>query len=329
MVLCKINHGCILVQIFTMPIRIFRDARYFQIIFQSVFLVYGIYQLHWCTDWGIYFLYFGTGMATQLVAEIVLCAYHGNQAAYNCWKRYTKGIPSICISSLGLCLLLRTNEPAVAILAAALAVLSKYLLRYRGKNIFNPSAFGIVVAMLTGHAWISPGQWGSNAILVFAVCCFGFVITTRVQKLDTSLSFLGMFSLLLYFRQVIYLGWPPDYLIPSVLSGSTLLFSFFMITDPKTTPNHFVARIVWAAAIGAGSFYLSAFHFINGSPIYVLLCAQLFVPLIDRICKAGKFEWVSNKSNRGDKTRTQLPTHHFITAPAIANLFAGDKKNKI
>lgn len=277
-----------------MPARIFRDARYFQILFQSVFLVYGICQLHWGTEWWIYLLYFGTGFATQFIAEVILCACHGNQAAFNWQKRYAKGFPSICISSLGLCLLLRTNDPAITILAAALAVLSKYLLRFRGKNIFNPSAFGIVGAMLTGHAWISPGQWGSNAILVFAVCCFGFVITTRVQKLDTSLAFLGIFSLLLYIRQVIYLGWPADYLIPSALSGSVLLFSFFMITDPKTTPNHLGARIVWAAVIGAGSFYLSAFHFINGSPIYVLIFAQLFVPLIDRICVAGKFEWISD-----------------------------------
>jgi Na+-transporting NADH:ubiquinone oxidoreductase subunit NqrB len=278
---------------FPMQARIFRDARYFQIFFQSVFLGYGIYHLHWETEWWIYLMYFGTGFATQLIAEIVLCGCHGNQAPFNWQQRYLKGIPSICISSLGLCLLLRTNEPAIIILAAALAILSKYLLRYRGKNIFNPSALSIVAAMLTGHAWISPGQWGSSAILVFAVCCFGFVITTRVQKLDTSLAFLGTFSLLLYTRQVIYLGWPADYLIPSALSGSILLFSFFMITDPKTTPNHASARIVWAAAVGAGSFYLSAFHYINGSPIYVLLCAQLFVPLIDRICIAGKFEWIS------------------------------------
>lgn len=277
-----------------MPLRIFRDARYFQILFQSVFLIYGIYWLHWATDWRLYLLYFFSAMSFQLIAEILLSVIHSRQGAVTWRNRYAKGIPSVCISSLGLCLLLRTNEPVVAILAVAVAVLSKYLLRYHGKNIFNPSALGIVAAMLTGQAWISPGQWGSNALLVFAVCTFGFVIATRVQKLDTSLAFLLVFSVLLYFRQVVYLGWPVDYLVPSAFNGSTLLFSFFMITDPKTTPNHAGARMTWAAAIGAVSFYLSAFYFIIGAPIYVLVCAQLFVPLIDRVCVAGKFEWVTD-----------------------------------
>ena len=82
-----------------------------------------------------------------------------------------------------------------------------------------------------------------------------------------------------------------DYFAQSVSTGSLLIFSFFMITDPKTIPNHTIARIAWAGAIAAIAFYLSAFKFINGAPIFVLVFAQLLVPLLDNFFKAKKFEW--------------------------------------
>ena len=74
-----------------------------------------------------------------------------------------------------------------------------------------------------------------------------------------------------------------------------LLFSFFMITDPKTTPNHLVVRIIWSAAIAAIAFYLTAFKFMNGAPILVLVLAQPLVPLLDKFFKAKNFEWVPSK----------------------------------
>ena len=94
-----------------------------------------------------------------------------------------------------------------------------------------------------------------------------------------------------FFRQIIYLGWPMDHFIQSVSTGSLLLFSFFMITDPKTIPNHTVVRIVWCTAIAAVAFYLTAFKFVNGAPIFVLVLAQPLVPILDKFFKAKKFEW--------------------------------------
>jgi enediyne biosynthesis protein E5 len=266
---------------------LFKDARYFQIIFQSLFLCYGIFFLHWDKETWLYITYFITSLVAQFVCEFIF-----GKKDIPVWERYKKGIPSILISSFGLSLLLKTNYLWVAILAAVVSILSKYIIRIKGKHIFNPSALGIVVAVLfTGNAWISPGQWGSGAVIMFAVLSFGFIVTTRVQKLDVSLAFLGTFAALIYARQIIYLGWPMDHFIQSVSTGSLLLFSFFMITDPRTTPNHRVARILWSAAIAAAAFYLTAFKFMNGAPIFVLVAAQPLVPLLDRFFKAKKFEW--------------------------------------
>jgi enediyne biosynthesis protein E5 len=266
---------------------LFKDARYFQILFQSIFLSYGIYFLHWKAEWWLYSTYFAVSIITQLAFEYFL-----GRKEFAFWKRITFSFPSVIISSFGLSLLLKTNNIEIAALAAFISIASKFIIRIKGKHIFNPSALGIVATIfLTGGAWFSPGQWGSGIVLLFGVCCLGFIVISKVQKIDVTLSFLGVFAGLLFIRQIIYLGWPMDFFVQSISTGSLLLFSFFMITDPKTIPNHAVARVVWCMAIAGVAFYLTAFKFINGAPIFVLVLAQPLVPLLDKFFKAKAFQW--------------------------------------
>ncbi|MGC4100660.1 RnfABCDGE type electron transport complex subunit D [Ferruginibacter sp.] len=280
----------------------FKDARYFQVLFQCSFLSYGIFYLGWNAEWALYFTYLSVSIVTQLCAEIILSRIKSKSLPST--VKIKNGIPSAIISSMGLCLLLKTNSLPVAALAAFISIASKYIIRIRGKHIFNPSALGIVAAvLLTGKAWISPGQWGSNAVLFFAVICLGFIVTTRVQKLDTSLAFLLTFGGLLFIRQIVYLGWPLDFFVQSISTGSLLLFSFFMITDPKTTPNHKVARIIWSMLVAAVAFYLATFKFISTAPVWVLVYMQPLVPLFDWLFKAKQFSWKSTASFTEKETK--------------------------
>lgn len=266
------------------------DARYFQIAFQFVFLSYGLLYLHWVAEWWLYATYFIMSIVTQLICELMLVPDKIKAIPFK--KRFTNGLPSILITSFGLTLLLKTSSWYVAVFAAVVAILSKYIIRVKGKHIFNPGALGITAAIsITGNAWFSPGQWGSGVVIVFAVLCLGFIVVTRVQKTDISLAFLGTFAGLLFIRQIIFLQWPVDFFVQSVSTGSLLLFSFFMITDPKTTPDHPAARIMWAMLVGLISFYLATFQFINGAPVWVLVCAQPLVPALDHFFKAERFEW--------------------------------------
>ena len=271
---------------------VFSDARYFQIIFQSIFLGYGLLYLHWNAEWWLYITYFIACIVTQAGCEMIFKNKSVKIFSAAWCKKLERGIPSVMISAFGLSLLLKTNHWTVAAFAAFVAIISKYIIRFNGKHVFNPSALGIVAAiLLTGDAWVSPGQWGSAIVLVFAVLCLGFIVVTRVQKLDVSLAFLGTFALLLFIRQIIYLGWPMDFFVQSVSTGSLLLFSFFMITDPKTTPDHGVARILWSIAIAAVAFYLATFKFMNGAPIWVLVLGQPLVPVLDKLFKGKAFQW--------------------------------------
>ncbi len=278
-----------------MPFQLFKDARYFQIIFQSIFLGYGILYLHWNAEWWLYSTYFGVSIATQFLCSIIFNKKIIKIFSLDWWKKLQMSIPSALISSFGLSLLLKTNHWYIAALAAVISIASKYIIRINGKHIFNPSALGIVAVLyFTGDAWISPGQWGSNIVILFTVLCLGFIVTTKVQKLDVSLAFLGTFAALLFARQIIYLGWPMDFFIQSLSTGSLLLFAFFMITDPKTTPNHSIARIIWSMAVAAVAFYLTAFKFMNGAPMWVLVLAQPLVPVLDKLFKAKTFQWKSS-----------------------------------
>lgn len=269
-----------------------RDARYFQIFFQSIFLLYGIYFLQWNTEHWLYLVFFSTAIFSQILIEALIQWRKGNKLDHVWWHHVQRGIPSATISAFGLSLFLKTNEPLIAVMAAFAGIGSKYILRFRGKHIFNPSALGIVLAVwVSGHAWVNPGQWGSGMMQLFGGLILGYIVVTRVQKLDISLAFLLTFIGLLFIRQVSYLGWPLDFFIQSVSTGTVLVFSFFMISDPKTTPDHPVARVIWGMLVAILAFYFVSFRYVNGAPVLALVILQPLVPLLDLLFRARRFEW--------------------------------------
>jgi len=298
-----------------MPVQRFAsDPRYFQVFFQLVFMTYGLLYLGWTAEWGHYLLCIGGTIAFNYLAEAVWRPFvyrkitPGRQTTYNGpsgsgavlrfgWRSW--GL-SAMISAMSLCLLLKTGHWYTSLLAAFLTVASKYFLRIRSKHLFNPSAFGIVATLLiTRDAWLSPGQWGSNIVLFFFIIVFGTIVVTRVQKLDTSLAFLLTFIFLTWWRQTWVLGWPMDYFLHSITTGSLLLFAFFMISDPRTSPDHPVARICWASLIAVVSFYFAAFQWKYNTSIWVLVMAAPLVPVLDLIFKATPFAWSSSSTSPG------------------------------
>ena len=79
-------------------------------------------------------------------------------------RYYQIAVLSPLITSLSLTLLLRADTVLLAACAAAIAISSKFLIRYRGMHVFNPANVAIVLMMLASeHVWVSSGQWGSTA----------------------------------------------------------------------------------------------------------------------------------------------------------------------
>jgi Na+-translocating ferredoxin:NAD+ oxidoreductase RnfD subunit len=262
------------------------DPRCFQVVFQAIFLSYGILILHWDVEWPHYLISISACLLFQWTADSLSENRLLRFGEFNRWGF------SVLISAMSLCLLLKTNHWYISLLAAFLTVASKYLFKWNQKHIFNPSAFGIVATLfLTNDAWLNPGQWGSNVIIFFALITLGTIVVTRVQKLDVSFAFLLTYVGLLYWRQVYVLGWPLDHFIHSVSTGSLLLFTFFMISDPRTSPNHPLARVLWAVLIATVAFYLTAFKWKYNTIIWVLVAAAPLVPFLDKMFRAKSFEW--------------------------------------
>ncbi len=259
------------------------DARYLQIFLLSAFLIYGTTWLGWHNDLAVYAAAFASTLLTQYF-----------------WSRY-KNLPdgtwkSAMISALGLCLLLKVNFWPYMLLAGILTVSSKFLITVRGKHIFNPTNLGIVAILLTGNGWISPGQWGSGEVVGLLVVLGAAGVLFRVNRWDVSLAFLSSLILIEYLRTVVYLGWGPDVLWHKFSSGTILLFAFFMITDPRTAPDHRMGRVLWGSLIALLSFALTQFWQLYQAPILALFIISAFTPLFDKLFRAERFQWAKTVS---------------------------------
>ncbi|MEZ5172412.1 MAG: RnfABCDGE type electron transport complex subunit D [Bacteroidia bacterium] len=238
--------------------KLFRDARNLQIIFLSVFLIYGIWALDWTAEAQNFFIVFPVAALTQLLA-----IWHFRLSA--------DSLKSAVISALGISILFRSDNMWMMIFVAFAAIAGKFLIRFRGKHIFNPGNFGIILTILLFQdGWISPGKWGSSVILLLMIASAGLMVLFKAGRIDTGVSFLITLFILDFFRLIIYQGWTADVLFHKYMNGSLLLFSFFMITDPATTPNHPRARIIWSALIAVITFSLQSFMQIHTAPLWTL-----------------------------------------------------------
>lgn len=150
--------------------------------------------------------------------------------------------------------------------------------------------------IFSNDTWISPGQWGNHILILFILGILGFLVLKKVNRLDASITFIAIFCGLNFIRSVIYLGWTPDVFIHQISSGTLALFTFFMITDPMTTPNHKTARILWVSLIAIVAFIISNYVYVFAAPIWVLFFALPLVPFLDKLFYAQKFEWNQSKT---------------------------------
>lgn len=139
--------------------------------------------------------------------------------------------------------------------ASILAILSKYVLVFNKKAIFNPAAFGLLLSVFlfrTGQSW-----WGSFGDLPAWTIAFvligGYAVTSRVNKFAQVFSFLGTYFILLLGMGIFHIGDAVDALRPPFINAS-LFFALFMLTDPPTSPAKDGDQIVFgivSALVGA------------------------------------------------------------------------------
>lgn len=201
------------------------------------------------------------GQEIRTVLPGVLCAVIAAGAIDTLILRYRKKVwefPSgAALTAMITAMVLRAQEPwYVVTVTSCFAVISKYILRTRHANVFNPAALAVIVSYFvfhTGQSW-----WGAltelplatQAVLILA----GVFITDRVNKMPLVLTFLGVYFLL--FTITAFAGnprWVSEiYRSPDV--EAVLYFAFIILTDPPTSPAKYPDQIVFGAIVAVVSY---------------------------------------------------------------------------
>lgn len=163
---------------------------------------------------------------------------------------------SAYITSLSLALLLNyAHGHLVLLLPVFLAISSKYVFTYKGNHVFNPSLFGVVGSLLmAGHlittapAYQWGGTWAMSAFMVMAALSLFIFRVGRGWLVGSFLVFYALQTALRAYFMRAHL--PPEMLFLGTISTPPFfLFTFFMITDPKTSPPTPRGQVGVAAAI--------------------------------------------------------------------------------
>lgn len=162
------------------------------------------------------------------------------------------------LTGLIVAMVLSPQEPwYVPACTSAIAIVSKYLIRTRSANVFNPAALALVVTFYvfdTGQSW-----WGAlpevMPFVAFPVLfATGIFITDKVGRIPLVLAFLGSYFLL--FTVTAFLGDPGRvaeiFVTPDL--QAVLFFAFFILTDPPTSPVKPFDQVACGVLVAAGSF---------------------------------------------------------------------------
>ncbi len=181
------------------------------------------------------------------------------------------------ISAMAVSMLLYSNARVAPIaFAAAVAIVSKFVLRVRvdgrPRHFMNPSNLGIVVTLLC-FPWVGiapPYQFTENLgpvgdrIMPLFVIALGTTLNVLfTRRWPLILGWLGGFVVQAGTRHLL-LGQPVLATLAPMTGMAFLLFTFYMVTDPATTPASRRAQIGFGAAVAAAYGAFMALHVVFG-----------------------------------------------------------------
>ena len=253
------------------------DPRYYQLAVQGGLLVWGI-------------LYLGFSLSGLDVLAVWLCALL-LQFIFTQHYQLKFNPLSAINSSMSILLLLQTSHLVYLLLAIAIAIASKFFIRVQHRHIFNPSNLGIVAVLLISDAtWLASGQWGQSMWWGLLLLGFGLTLFIGISRLLSSLSFLAAFAFLISLR-AFWLGDPWMIPLHQLQNGALLIFAFFMLSDPMTTPNSALGRIILGILVALSAWILQFMYYIPNAFLYALALSSPFVIFINQITSGTAYQW--------------------------------------
>jgi enediyne biosynthesis protein E5 len=150
------------------------------------------------------------------------------------------------VSGNSLALLLKPLGPVLwpFALGAMLSIGSKYVLRYRGRHLWNPTNFAITALVLLAPSQVAilSEQFGNDLRVNGVIWLIGLVVVARARLLHVTAAYVIAFFVLAGVRHLVT-GTPLLAEIAPITGPMYQLFIFFMITDPPTTVSTRRGRI--------------------------------------------------------------------------------------
>ena len=211
------------------------------------------------------------GLGTAYVVDLLLETL--DAWAYRRPRRFAGGPKAVVlfllpahITGLASAMLLYTHSRLLPIAAAAaVAIASKYVFRVvvagRRRHFFNPSNFGITVTLLAfpsvgiampymfAENLVSWGNWVLPLVMIASGTTLNALFTKRIPLI---VAWLSAFAL-----QAVIRSATSDTMLMAALVPMTgvafILFTFYMVTDPSTTPERFWPQVTFGASVAATS----------------------------------------------------------------------------
>src|SRR5271155_4396340 len=145
-------------------------------------------------------------------------------------------LASAYITGISVGILVRSPAYWPFALCSLISITSKYVLRVKGRHIWNPSNFGIsVLLFLAGDTVASLSiQWGNFLAPMLLIWALGAAIIWRLRRFHITGTYVVSFIAFAFLRAWLT-GNPWQSEVSPITGPEYQLFIFFMITDPKTT----------------------------------------------------------------------------------------------
>jgi len=218
------------------------------------------------------YIYIVISICTAIITEIILSKLLLGKM---------KSFASAYITGISVGILIRSTMVWPYIITAVLSIMSKYVLRYKERHLWNPSNFGISWMLFMAPLDVAglSIQWGSNFIGLIVIWVLGFAIVYRAKRFHVTITYVISFIALAYLRSLIV----GDTFLAEVspLTGPMYqLFIFFMITDPPTSVSTRKGRILVVILVALVEFVLRLNSFIY-APFYALFLVGPLAKYID------------------------------------------------
>lgn len=224
------------------------DARFVPPIFITLILLAGEVTFHYLESWQQTLL----AIAAAMLTEVVLARLFTGK-----WPH----LASAYISGISVGILVRSPAVWPYVLCSAISITSKYVIRWRGRHLWNPSNFGICMMLLLAPYAVATLsiQWGNNFLPMIVVWIVGSLIIARLKRFHITMTYVASFIAFAFLRSAItHDSWQAE--IAPITGPMYQLFIFFMITDPKSTVMTKKGQIMVAFLIAAVECGLRLLH---------------------------------------------------------------------